>query len=64
MSETKSPTHKALQAVKRGERTFWNELGAAWPHKDGKGMTIKLSSLPLDGEVILREIDVNAESGE
>ena len=59
-----SPTHKALQAVKRGERTFWNELGAAWPHKDGKGMTVKLVSLPIDGEVILREIDAKEGDGE
>jgi hypothetical protein len=34
---------------------FWHEVGAAWMHKDGKGMTLRLHSLPINGEIVLRE---------
>jgi hypothetical protein len=33
---------------------FWHEVGVAWMHSDAKGMTVKLHSLPISGEIILR----------
>lgn len=53
---TNKPTHHALQAIETKERVIWNRIGAAWVHGDGKGFNVKLDSMPLDGEVILREI--------
>lgn len=40
--------------VKKG---FWNPVGAAWMHNDNKGMNIQLKSFPLDGKLVLREIE-------
>ena len=51
---TKAPTHFAYQVSKGGQRSFWTRIGIAWVHKDGKGYNIKLDSLPIDGNVILR----------
>lgn len=34
---------------------IWNRIGAAWQHKDGRGLEVNLSSVPVDGRVTLRE---------
>jgi hypothetical protein len=53
----KAPTHAAYQVKDReGKPSFWNRLGSAWQHQDGKGFSIQLDSLPLDGRITLREI--------
>ena len=33
---------------------FWTKVGAAWPHKDGKGYTISIETMPLNGRLVLR----------
>ena len=33
----------------------WNRVGAAWTHRDGKGMELHLDAMPVDGKVTLRE---------
>jgi hypothetical protein len=49
------PTHRIYAVTKRGEKSTWDEIGAAWPHKDGKGFNLKLDYLPLNGgELSLR----------
>lgn len=48
------PTHTVFQVTKAGEGSFWNKIGAAWEHKDGEGFSIKLSALPLEGEIVMR----------
>lgn len=55
---TNNPTH-ALFHVKGGkdEKAHWTRIGAAWPHKDGKGFNLTLDVLPLDGRVSLRLIE-------
>jgi hypothetical protein len=35
-------------------KAIWIRIGSAWPHADGKGFQILLSSLPLDGRIALR----------
>ncbi|MEW8372664.1 MAG: hypothetical protein AB2722_02045 [Candidatus Thiodiazotropha sp.] len=40
----------------RDGKGYWNRIGAAWEHRDGKGMEIDLSSLPVDGRLTLREM--------
>ena len=32
----------------------WSKVGAAFPFKDGTGFSIKLSALPLNGELIVK----------
>jgi len=48
------PTHTVYQVTKSGENSYWNKVGAAWEHGDGKGFNIKLSALPLEGEIVMR----------
>ena len=53
------PTHLAFQVqdVENGDESKgrWTEIGAAWMHQDGKGLSINLHSVPLNGRIVLRE---------
>ena len=54
--ESHQPTHKAFTVVKReGKEDYWVDIGVAFPHKDGRGFTIKLQAIPLDGKIVCRE---------
>jgi hypothetical protein len=33
---------------------FWTRIGAAFPHKDGKGFNLLVDVFPLDGRITLR----------
>ena len=50
------PSHRIYAVTKRTSGdSDWTEIGAAWPHKDGKGFSLKLEYLPLNGgELSLR----------
>lgn len=54
---------KAYNILDRGEdkKAFWNPVGVAFPNKDGS-FNIKLSSLPLDGEIHIRPYEPRSES--
>jgi hypothetical protein len=52
------PTHIAF-AVRNFEAegkqdSQWLRIGAAWPHKDGKGFDVTLEATPVSGRVVLR----------
>ena len=54
------PSHKVFVVEDReGEGAdndaFWTRIGSAWPHKDGKGLNLVLSALPINGRLVLRE---------
>jgi hypothetical protein len=34
---------------------YWDKIGVGFMHRDGKGVDIRLNSLPMDGHVTLRE---------
>jgi len=59
------PTHKVYTVEDReGEKEpFWTRIGSAFPHKDGNGYNIVLSALPLNGRLVLREIEEEVEDG-
>ena len=48
------PTHIAYHVRQVGEQSYWERIGAAWQHRDGKGFNIELSCLPVDGKLALR----------
>ena len=57
-TSSNKPPHRAYAVTKRGEKSRWQEIGAAWSHKDGKGLSLKLDYLPLNGaELVLRVPD-------
>ena len=58
--QTNRPSHRVYAVTKNGERSNWREIGAAWPHKDGEGFSLKLDFLPLNGaELVIRKPKAN-----
>jgi hypothetical protein len=51
---TNTPDYLAWHVTQKGEKSYWNKVGAAWTHKDGKGCTLQLETCPIDGRIILR----------
>lgn len=57
-SASKAPSHTAYQVRDReGGKGFWTRIGSAWPHSDGKGFSILIDAVPLDGKITLRVAD-------
>jgi hypothetical protein len=50
----KAPSHVAYHVQDRGEKSYWNRIGSAWAHADGKGFNVQLECTPLDGRISLR----------
>lgn len=49
-----APDYIAWHITEKDEKSYWNKVGAAWKHKDGKGHTLQLESYPIDGWIVLR----------
>lgn len=50
--------------VPEREKARWVQIGAAWKHKDGKGLTIDLDLMPTtDRKIVLRVNEPNQEAG-
>jgi len=43
---------------------FWTRIGSAWPHKDGRGLNVVLSALPVGNRMVLREYTEGDEQAE
>ncbi len=58
MSNNRKPTHRASVNLGTNERPFFTEIGAAWVHKDGKGLNLMLDLIPTKRQaIILRQIE-------
>lgn len=59
MSDTSNkPTHRVYAVKGKGDKSRWTEIGALWPHKDGKGFNLKLNMLPIDGsDITIRSVE-------
>jgi hypothetical protein len=52
---SKSPSHIAYHVRDReGHKGYFTRVGVAWAHKDGKGYSVHLESVPVDGRISLR----------
>ena len=52
------PTHIAYVVTKgkEGSKDNWHEVGAVWPHKNGKGFDLVIpDGISLSGRVTIRE---------
>ena len=49
------PTHKLFVVTKgaEGEKNKWEEVGAAWATKDGKGFNVTFKN-PVSGSIVMR----------
>jgi hypothetical protein len=54
-TEPKTPAFQAWHVINKGGNSFWTKVGAAWPHRDGKGMSLILSVIPMNGQIVLRQ---------
>ena len=52
----KTPAFQAWHVINKGDDSFWTKVGAVWPHRDGKGLSLILSAIPMNGEVVLRQL--------
>ena len=43
--------------TKTGKRAVWTRIGQAYPHEAGAGLTVVLDAMPLDGRIVLIELD-------
>jgi hypothetical protein len=53
----RKPNFIAYHVAEGGEdkKGFWTRIGAAWGHKDGKGLTLDLELIPVGaGKITLR----------
>lgn len=55
--ERATPSHIAYQVRENGDKSYFNNIGTAFEHKDGKGFNINLESVPVDGKVTLRTFE-------
>ncbi len=42
---------------KNGKGAIWTRIGHAYPHEAGAGLTVMLNAMPLDGRIVLLELD-------
>jgi hypothetical protein len=59
----KAPDFIAFHVLTKGDKTFWNRVGASWLHQDGNGMSLQLETVPIDGRIVLRAPRDPAETG-
>ena len=60
------PTHRVFAVTRKdqSDKGKWHEIGALWPHKDGKGFNLKLDLLPTgNAELVIRAATEQAEGG-
>jgi hypothetical protein len=65
-AEKTSIDYIAYTVEKNGRKSYWTKIGVGWFHKNGEGFTVKLSALPLNGEIVFRkpQPDNQADQGE
>lgn len=67
-TNTNRPTQRVYAVIKKTGETkgTWVEIGAVWPHKDGKGSSVKLNLIPLSDatEIVIRNIEVKPDTAE
>ena len=58
MSNTnQSPAYRIFSVTKRegDKKPVWTEIGAAWSHKDGRGLNLIYTACPLgEAKIVLR----------
>jgi hypothetical protein len=65
-SAPRKPSHRVFAVTRKreGDKARWDEIGAAWAQKDGKGFNLKLNFLPLNGgEIVIRIAEDGQEGG-
>ena len=48
------PDFLAWHVANKGDKGFWTRIGAAWFHRDRKGLSLQLEVVPINGRIVLR----------
>jgi hypothetical protein len=65
--KSKRPTHRIYGVYRKNldDKGYWNEIGAAWAHNDGKGFSLKFDYLPVNGaDIVVRVPEEKAKGQE
>jgi len=54
-TNTNRPRFRLYSITGEGEAARWTDIGVGWRTRDGKGFTLSLNALPLNGRIIMRE---------
>lgn len=54
VSSGRKPTHTIYNVIGEGEKARWTRIGAAWAHKDGKGLNLEPEYIPIYGRIVIR----------
>ena len=54
-STSNRPAYRLYSVTGDGDNARWTDIGVAWKTRDGKGFTLNLNALPLNGRVVMRE---------
>lgn len=55
-TQSNRPDFRAYLVKGEGDKAFWQQIGVAWAHTDGKGISLSLDAMPANGRITLREI--------
>jgi hypothetical protein len=61
--EVFAPTGRKRMVDGVEKDAYWPKIGVAFPMKDGTGFTIKLDSLPLNGELVVKPPRAKEDKG-
>jgi hypothetical protein len=50
-NKTSKPDYGVYVVEGEGDKAFWTKIGSAWSHRDGEGMNIILTALPVNGRL-------------
>jgi hypothetical protein len=53
-NNTNRPSHRLFNVTGDDQQARWTDIGVAWPTKDGKGFTLVLNAIPVNGRVVMR----------
>lgn len=56
MTTSNLPSHGVYIVEAIGDKVFSAKIGAAWPNRDGEGLTVQLLALPVTGQLIIQEL--------
>lgn len=61
--QTNRPAFRLYTVTGDGEQARWTDIGVAWRTRDGKGFTLSLNALPLNGRIVMREATQKEAAG-
>ncbi len=58
------PSHNVYTVRDGGEHgtDYWTKIGVAFAHNDGKGFSVMLEALPIDGKLTIRTAEPKDKS--